>query len=72
MKFGFYSTHSVCLPTFIPHRDVDVAWAYSLMMILINFTAFFFIALAYALTFRYVKFHKTLYVIKPYLIKTEE
>ena len=53
-KYGFYSSHTVCLPTFLPKVSVDTAWLYSLMMILLNFFAFFFAAIGYIITFTYV------------------
>ena len=51
-KYEYYSTHTICLPTFFPDREKDVAWAYSLFVILINFFAFVFMAIGYSLMFR--------------------
>ena len=51
-KYGFYSTHAVCLPTYLPDRDTDTAWSYSLAMIVLNFVAFLFVAIGYAIVFR--------------------
>ena len=53
-KYGFYSSHTVCLPKFFPNPKVDASWAYSLFMILINFFAFFFIAIGYGLMYRWI------------------
>ena len=53
-KYGFYSSHTVCLPKFFPDPKVDASWAYSLFMILINFIAFFFIAIGYGLMCRWI------------------
>ena len=52
-KYGYYSTHTVCLPTFFPDRETDAAWAYSLFTIWINFLGFVFIAVGYSLMFRW-------------------
>ena len=52
-KFGFYSRYATCLPTVFPERDNQSAWGYSLAIVLLNFSAFLFIAFGYTLTFRY-------------------
>ena len=47
LKFVFYSAHTVCLPTFFPNPKSDMAWAFSLVLILLNFIAFCLIAIGY-------------------------
>ena len=51
-KYGFYSSHTVCLPTFFPDQEAEVSWGYSLMIILLNFIAFVLIAIGYIIIFR--------------------
>ncbi|XP_039271686.2 uncharacterized protein LOC120346100 [Styela clava] len=51
-RFGYYSTHGVCLPTLFPDRHLDTAWPYSLFIIIINFIAFFFILIGYIKIYR--------------------
>ncbi|XP_077972282.1 G-protein coupled receptor GRL101-like [Styela clava] len=51
-KFGYYSTHSVCLPKFFPDRFADSSWGYSLLFLLLNFCSFFLIVPAYILIYR--------------------
>ena len=52
-EFGFYSSHSVCIPAFFPNKENGESWEYSLFIILLNFFAFIFIALGYGLMFRW-------------------
>nr|XP_039256241.1 uncharacterized protein LOC120332960 [Styela clava] len=42
-KFGYYSTHTVCLPTLFPKRTVDVSWVYSTIVLVVNCSLFFLI-----------------------------
>ncbi|XP_077968442.1 relaxin receptor 1-like [Styela clava] len=51
-KFGYYSTHGVCLPTLFPDREQDTAWMYSLLIIFVNLVAFSFIVIAYIFIYR--------------------
>ena len=51
-KYGFYSSHTVCLPTFFSNHETSRAWGYSLFMVILNFSAFIFIAIGYFLMFR--------------------
>ena len=46
-KYGYYSSHTVCLPTLFPDPEKDISWGYSLALLLINFFAFVFILVAY-------------------------
>nr|XP_039264222.1 uncharacterized protein LOC120340036 [Styela clava] len=46
-RFGYYSTHGVCLPTLFPNPNTDTAWLYSLFILLVNFLAFIFIFIGY-------------------------
>ena len=45
-KYGFYSTHSVCLPMLFPNGR-EPGWWYSLIFLIVNFTSFLIIAAAY-------------------------
>nr|XP_039253694.1 uncharacterized protein LOC120330817 [Styela clava] len=56
-RFGFYSSHGVCLPRLFPDPSNDAAWGYSLMFILINFCAFIYIFVGYLII--YIKSTKT-------------
>lgn len=49
--FGYYSSHTVCLPTLFPNR-IDRAWHYTLLLLIINFMAFVFMLVAYVLLYR--------------------
>nr|XP_039248516.1 uncharacterized protein LOC120326321 isoform X1 [Styela clava] len=51
-RFGYYSSHGVCLPNFFPAPEEDAAWGYSLVIILINFFSLFFIFAAYIVIYR--------------------
>nr|XP_039248811.1 uncharacterized protein LOC120326557 [Styela clava] len=51
-KFGYYSTHSICLPTLLPDRNNDTAWAYAMLIIILNFLFFFFILVANIILYR--------------------
>jgi len=50
--FGYYSAHGVCLPRLFPNPITDKAWGYSLLIIIINFVAFLYMALAYFSIYR--------------------
>ncbi|XP_077969488.1 G-protein coupled receptor GRL101-like [Styela clava] len=51
-RFGYYSTHGVCLPTLFPNPDTDTAWLYSLFILIVNFLAFFVIFIGYVKIYR--------------------
>nr|XP_039250278.1 G-protein coupled receptor GRL101-like [Styela clava] len=51
-RFGYYSTHGVCLPTLFPNRNTDTAWAYSLFFVIINFSSFVAIFIGYLKIYR--------------------
>ncbi|XP_077969484.1 G-protein coupled receptor GRL101-like [Styela clava] len=51
-RFGYYSTHGVCLPTLFPNPDTDTAWLYSLFILIVNFVAFFVIFIGYVKIYR--------------------
>ncbi|XP_077972986.1 relaxin receptor 1-like isoform X2 [Styela clava] len=51
-KFGYYSTHTVCLPTLFPNPIKDMAWGYSLILLIINFLAFFVISVGYFVIYK--------------------
>lgn len=53
--FGYYAAHSVCLPRFFPDRNNDQSWGYSLLLLLINCSAFLFIFLGYVFIYRLVR-----------------
>lgn len=44
--YGFYSTHSVCLPKLFPNGR-EPGWWYSLIFLILNFVSFLIIAAAY-------------------------
>ncbi|XP_077973213.1 uncharacterized protein LOC120338026 [Styela clava] len=51
-KFGYYSSHTVCLPTVFPNPMKDMAWGYSLIFLIINFLAFFVISIGYFVIYK--------------------
>nr|XP_039261826.1 relaxin receptor 1-like isoform X2 [Styela clava] len=51
-KFGYYSTHTVCLPTVFPNPMKDMAWGYSLIFLIFNFLAFFVISVGYFVIYK--------------------
>ncbi|XP_039249356.2 uncharacterized protein LOC120327042 isoform X1 [Styela clava] len=50
-RFGFYSSHGVCLPRLFPDPSNDAAWGYSLLFILVNFLAFIYIFVGYLIIY---------------------
>lgn len=52
-QFGYYSTHTVCLPTFFPNPAEDQGWGYTLLLLTINFIAFVFMLFAYIILYRF-------------------
>ena len=52
-RYGFYSSHTVCLPAFLPDPETDVSWAYSFAMITFNFLGLVFVAVGHVMIFRY-------------------
>ena len=57
--FGYYSANGVCLPRLFSQPDRDQAYEYSLFIVLINFSAFIYLAFAYFKIYRLVIFVKT-------------
>ena len=51
-NYGFYSSHTVCLPSFFPDPERNPVWEYSFFLLLINFFAFFFMLIAYIFMYR--------------------
>ena len=51
-EYGYYSSHTVCLPTFFPDPTKDPAWGYSFLLLLLNFSAFIFMLIAYSVMYK--------------------
>ena len=56
-EFGYYGQTSVCMPRFYVYRG-ESAWEYSLVIIIVNFLSFFFIAVSYICMFIKAKENK--------------
>lgn len=58
-SFGYYSRHAVCLPNIFADNS-DESWSYSVILVLINLSAFVFMLFGYIVIYKYVLFSLSL------------